>query len=149
MQRPSSSRRRCIQGGLAAILAAALLLACQKKSPEVELLHKVEPVGSWLASLQMAAEKWAANSLPSSFLRSSLSAAREELDKADEESAKSRARPEVTVPLRRLVAEAEAAGAGLERGVEAGDRAGVARQARQLAGLRARFEALQNAGRAP
>ncbi|HEX6904591.1 MAG TPA: hypothetical protein VF789_33085 [Thermoanaerobaculia bacterium] len=149
MQTPSSSRRRCAAGGLAAILAAALLLACQKKSPEEDLLHKVEPVGSWLASLQMAGEKWAANSLPSSFLRASLSAARKEFEKADEESAKSRARPEVTVPLRRLLAEAKAAGAGLERGVEAGDRAAVARQARQLAGLRARFETLQNAGKGP
>lgn len=149
MLRPSSSRYRCIQGGLAAILAAALLLACQKKSPEEELLHKVESVGSWLASLQMAAEKWAANSLPSSFLRSSVSAARKAFEKADEESAKSRARPEVTVPLRRLIAEARAAGASLERGVEAGDRTEVARRARQLAGLRIRFEALQKAGKGP
>ena len=130
------------------ILAAALLFACQKKSPEEELLHKVEPVGSWLASLQMAGEKWAANSLPSSFLKASLKAARKEFETADEEAAKSKARPEVAAPLRKLLAEAEAATTGLERGIEAGHREEVARQARQLAGLRARFEALQNAGKA-
>lgn len=149
MQRPYSSRRRCASSGVAAILAAALLLACQKKSPEEDLLHKVEPVGSWLASLQMAGEKWAANSLPSSFLRSSLEAARKEFDKADEEAAKSKARAEVTAPLRKLLVEAEAATTALERGIEAGHRDEVARQASRFAGLRARFEALQNAGKAP
>jgi hypothetical protein len=139
MQRPSSIALPAI----IAILAAALLLACQKKSPEEDLLHKVEPVGSWLASLQMAGEKWNANSVPTSFVKTTLSAAGKEFEKAAEEAAKSKARPAVRDPLRQLVTEAQAASADLRHAVEAGDHAGAARQAGRLAALHQRFEALR------
>jgi hypothetical protein len=126
-----------------AVLAALALLACQQKSPEEELLKKVEPVGSWLATLQMLGQKWNANSVPASFVETTVSAARKEFEKADEEAAKSKARPEVRAPLRQLVSEAEAACAGLLRAVEAGDRPGVAQGVARLAALHQRFEALQ------
>lgn len=133
--------RRVWIAGLA--LLAALLFACQHKQPEEELLKKIEPVGSWLASLQMAGEKWLANSVPSAFLKNTVAAARKELDSAAEEIAKSPARPEVRDPLRRLVTEATAANTGLERAVEINDRKGVARHTGRLAELHATFEALQ------
>jgi hypothetical protein len=135
----SSSGWRC---GLA-VLAAVALLACQQKPPEEELLKKLEPVGSWLATLQMLGQKWNANSVPTSFVKTTLSAAGKEFEKAAEETAKSKARPAVRDPLRQLVAEAQAASADLRHAVEAADRPGVARQVGRLAALHQRFEALR------
>ena len=126
-----------------AAVATVVLLACQEKSPEQELLKKVEPVGSWLASLEMAGQKWNANSVPTSFVKSTTSAARKELEKAAEDAAKSRARPEIRNPLRQILAEAQAANAGLRQAVEANDRSRLAREIGRLGGLRTRFEALQ------
>jgi hypothetical protein len=124
-------------------VAATALLACGKKSPEEELLTKVEPVGSWLAALEMAGRKWEANSLPASFVETTLTAAEKEFDKAGEEAAKSSARPEVREEVRRIVAVAKATGAGLRRAVEAGDRAAAAQAAGRFAALGRDFEALQ------
>src|ERR671928_285206 len=107
---------------LGAIVAAAAFLACQQKSPEEELLKKVEPAGSWLASLQMTGEKWAANSAPTSFVRSSAGAARKAFEKAAEATDRSQASPELRAALRRLIGEAQAATAGLERAARTADR---------------------------
>ncbi|HKH45863.1 MAG TPA: hypothetical protein VKM72_14470 [Thermoanaerobaculia bacterium] len=133
-------------GRTVAVVTTVVLLACQAKSPEQELLKKVEPVGSWLATLEMAGQKWSANSVPASFVKSTTSAARKELDTASEEAAKSRARPELRNPLRQILAEAKAANAGLRQAVEANDRSRLAREIGRLGGLRARFEAWQKAG---
>jgi hypothetical protein len=127
------------------ILAIAFL-ACQQKSPEEELLKQAEPVGSWLATLQMAGEKWAANSVPTSFLKNSVSAAGKEFEKVGAQAAKSRARPEIREPLRSLIADSEAASAGLRRAVEANDRSGAAREVGRVAALHARFMALMGRG---
>lgn len=143
MQKRFSSRM------VAAILAGSFLLACQKKPPEEELLQKVEPVGSWLASLEMLGRKWAANSIPSSFAQNTLSAARKALDQAAEETAKSEARPGVRAPLGQLVSEAQAACGVLEHGIEAGDRGAVARETGRLAELHKRFESLMKKGGPP
>jgi hypothetical protein len=132
----SSAARRC-----RTVLVLAAVLACQHKSPEQELLDQVEPVGSWIATLQMAAEKWGANSVPTSFVKTTCKAADKDLDQAAEETAKSKARPEVRDPLRQLISQAQAAEAGLRKAAEANDRPGVSRQAGQLAALRRRFEA--------
>jgi len=131
---------------MAAALAAAALLACQPKPPEEDLLKKVEPVGSWLASLEMAGQKWGANSVPTSFVRSMASVAGKQLEKAVQETARSKARPEVRLPLQRVIAEAGAANAGLRQAVAANDRRRLAREVGRLGGLRARFEALRKAG---
>jgi hypothetical protein len=129
-----------LHGGL--ILLLILSLACQSKSPDEQLLKAVQPVGSWLASLEMTGRKWNANSVPASFVRNTTAAALEEIGKAAEESSKSNARPELREPLRRLLAEAKDAGIGLRRAADAGDRTGVAREVGRLAALHARFEAL-------
>src|SRR6185295_7347277 len=120
-RRPTPTGWR-IAGKMAAALAAAALLACQPKPPEEDLLKKVEPVGSWLASLEMAGQKWGANSVPTSFVRSMASVAGKQLEKAVQETARSKARPEVRLPLQRVIAEAGAANAGLRQAVAANDR---------------------------
>jgi hypothetical protein len=132
-------------GRLAAALAAAVLLACQQKSPEEDLMKKVEPVGSWLASLEMTGQKWAANSVPTSFVRNITAVARKQLEKAAEEAGRSRARPGLRNPLRQILAEAQAANAGLRQAVAANDRRRLAREVSHLAGLHTRFEALRKA----
>ena len=149
MQRFFSSTSAVVRGQrltrLGAVVAAVVLLACQSKSPEEKLLKSAEPIGSWLAALEMAGRKWAANSVPASFVRSSVSAAGDQFKKVAKGAATSETRPEVREPLRRLVADAEAAGEGLRRAVEANDRRQVAREVALLAGLRARFEAWKRA----
>src|SRR5947199_255746 len=128
----SSAARRC-----GAILVFAILLAaCQHKSPDQELLDKADAVGSWIATLQMAGEKWLANSVPTSFVKSTCKEADKDLDQAGDETRKSKARPEVRVPLRQLISQARAAGASLRQAVAANDRPGVAREAGRLAALR-------------
>jgi len=131
---------------MVAAAATVVLLACQEKPPEQELLKKVEPVGSWLSTLEMVGQKWNANSVPTSFVKSTTSAARKELETAAEEAAQSRARPEIRNPLRQILAEAQAANAGLRQAVEANDRSRLAREIGRLGGLRIRFEALQKVG---
>jgi hypothetical protein len=133
------------RGGLFLILAALLALACQSKSPEEKLLKSVQPVGSWLASLEMTGQKWNANSVPASFVRNTTAAFLEEIDKAAEETSKSDARPALRDPLRGLLAEARDAGTGLRRGADAGDRAAVVRETGRLTALHDRFEALVKA----
>ncbi|HEX9942546.1 MAG TPA: hypothetical protein VGG03_11045 [Thermoanaerobaculia bacterium] len=127
---------------------SVLLLACQQKSPEEKLLKSVEPAGSWVAALEMVGQKWAANSVPTSFVKNSVSAAGKEFEKVAREAAKSQARPELRAAVRGLVAEAQAAGEGLKRAVEANDRGAVARDVGRLSALRARFETLTKGGEA-
>jgi len=141
----SLARSRLTYGRTVTLLAAAVLFACQQKPPEEDLLKKVAPVGSWLASLEMTGQKWAANSVPTSFVRTTVGAAGKELDKAAKEAAKSKARPAVLSPVRQVIADARAASDGLRKAVEANDRAGVARQVGRLGQLHDRFEALQKA----
>jgi len=109
-------------------------------------LTKVDPVGSWLATLEMTGQKWGANSVPTSFVKSTTSVAGKQLEKAAREVDRSRARPGVRSPLQRLIAEAGAANAGLRQAVEASDRRRLAEEVGRLGGLRARFEALRKAG---
>jgi hypothetical protein len=127
-------------------IAAVALLACQQKSPEEELLAKVEPAGSWVSTLEMVGQKWAANSVPTSFVRNSVSAARKEFEKVVQEAEKSEARPDLRAAVRGLVSEALGAGEGLQRAVEANDRGAVARETGRLSALQGRFEALTKGG---
>jgi len=60
-----------------AVFAILLIAACSKK-PDQEL-HEV---ASWSATLHLTAEKWLANSVPSSFARATIDAATKTFDKA-------------------------------------------------------------------
>lgn len=138
--RPAPFPVRLLRGG--PILLLLLIVGCQSRSPEEQLLKAVQPVGSWVASLEMTGRKWSANSVPASFVRTTTAAARKEIEKAAEEAGKSNARPGLRDPIRKLLAEADDAGASLVLAVDRGDRSGVAREVARLAALHARFETL-------
>ena len=124
-------------------LIASLCFACASKSPEEKLLDAAGPAASWIATLRMTGERWNANSVPASFVKATTAKARDELGSVAEEAERSPVRPEVRLPLRRLMAEARAAGSGLGRAVEAGDRPAVARQVDRLAALAGELAAWQ------
>jgi hypothetical protein len=130
----------------ALVLAMGALLACQSQSPEEELVQQARPAGSWLATLRWTGEQWAANSVPESFVRTTLDAAKKDFDQIADAAKKSQARPEVRQPLQGILDEGTAAGAALEKAVEADDRPGVTRQVARLAALQARFNAWQRQG---
>jgi hypothetical protein len=130
-------------GGIALAVAASLLLACSSQSPEEKLLDTAKPAASWVATLRMVGEEWIANSVPESFVKSTVGEARKDLGKVADEAGKSSARPEVKLPLQRLMHEARAAGSGLEKAVEAGDRPGVTRQVGRIAALQGELAAWQ------
>ena len=131
--RSSISQGAPLFGALA--LAASLCFACASKSPQEKLTDAAKPAASWIATLRMTGERWSANSVPASFVKATVGKARDELASVAEEAGKSPVRPEVRLPLQNLMTEARAAGAGLERAVEAGDRPAVARQVDRLAAL--------------
>lgn len=132
---------RRFRGGLI-LLLLLILAACQSKTPEEQLLKAVQPVSSWMASLEMTGQKWNANSVPASFVRTTTAAARKEIEKATDEAEKSSARPGLRDPIRSLLAEAKDASSSLLLSVDRGDRSGVAREVHRFTVLHARFEAL-------
>ncbi|HEX3125843.1 MAG TPA: hypothetical protein VH394_00790 [Thermoanaerobaculia bacterium] len=137
--RPALFPVHLLRGGLVLLL---LLTGCQSKTPEEELVKAVQPVGSWLASLEMTGRQWSANSVPASFVRSATKSADKEIEKASEAAEKSTARPGLRDPIRALLAEAKDAGDSLRRAVDQGDRAGVAREVGRLGALHQRFDTL-------
>ena len=139
--RSSISQGAPLFGALA--LAATLCFACASKSPGEKLLDAAKPAASWIATLRMTGERWNANSVPASFVKATVGKARDELASVAEEAEKSPVPPEVRIPLQRLMTEARAAGSGLERAVEAGDRPAVARQVDRLATLAGELAAWQ------
>jgi hypothetical protein len=139
--RRSPAGRRC-----GAIFIVALVLAACNPSPDQDLRDKAGFAGSWAATLQMAGEKWIANSVPTSFVRTSCEAAIEDLDQAAGEAAKSKAQTEARDSLRRLISETAAASTGLRRAAEANDRPAAAQAVRRLAEIHRGFEALAKPG---
>jgi len=134
-----------LTGRIATVAIAFFLFSCQHKTPEQELAQKTESVGSWLSSLEMAGEKWAANSVPRTFVRTSADAASSAFQKADQAARESDARPEVRDGIRQVIAEGEAEGTRLRRAAEANDRAAALPAAGRLKVLKARFDALKKA----
>jgi len=127
----------------ALVAAAGLWLACSSQSPEEKLLDAVKPVPSWIATLRMTGERWDANSVPTSFVHTTVKAARKEFEKEAEEATRSKARPELRIPLHQVMTEAAAAADGLGRAAEANDRPGVAREVGRLAALQGELAALR------
>jgi hypothetical protein len=124
-------------------VAAGLCLACSSQSPEEKLLDQTKAASSWIATLRMTGEQWGANSVPTSFVETTVKAAREELKKEADDAAKSKARPEVRDPFRQIVTAAGAVGKSLRQAAEANDRPGMAREVGRLAALQGRLEAFQ------
>ena len=124
---------------------ATILFSCQKQSPDEELLKSAEPVASWLATLQMASEKWAANSAPSRFVRSTVQAADDSFEQAERDAERSKANPAIREPFRRLFADSRSACDELRRAAVADDRAAALPMTRRLAALQAELAALRKA----
>jgi hypothetical protein len=135
--RGSPAGRRC-----GAIFIAALVLAACNPSPDEELRDQAGSAGSWAATLQMAGEKWLANSIPTSFVKTTCEAAGEDLDHAAREVAKSKAPARERDALRRAISQTVAAGAALRRAAESNDRPEAAQEVRRLAEIHRGFEAL-------
>lgn len=137
-------------GTIAAIAAAAVLfLSCQQQTPEQELIRKTDAVGPWLAALQMAGEKWTVNSVPATFVHTSVDAAQKAFTKAARETGRSDARTDLRDHLGRLIAGGQAESARLRRAVAAQDRRAAVPAIRGLAALHADFEALSKAFEEP
>jgi hypothetical protein len=126
-------------------LAAALglCLACSSQSPKEKLLDTAQKSSSWIATLRMAGEQWGANSVPTSFVETTVKAARDEFKQEAEDAKKSKAPPEIREPFRQIVTEAKDVGKRLSQAAEANDRPGAAREVAQLAALQGRLEELQ------
>src|SRR5581483_6385852 len=84
-------------------VAAGLCLACSSQSPEEKLLDTAQTATSWVATLRMTGEQWTANSVPTSFVETTVEAAREDLKKEADDAASSKAPPEVRDPFRQAV----------------------------------------------
>jgi len=111
------------------------LVGCHRQPPAVRLAEQAEPVGSWLATLQMTAEAWTANSVPTHFARDTVEAAKKEIEKAAGAARSSAAPRAVRDPLRSLLAESQRTTQELRAALERGDR-------RAAPALAARFRAL-------
>jgi 3-hydroxyisobutyrate dehydrogenase-like beta-hydroxyacid dehydrogenase len=135
--------RNFFSAGFVLALATSLALACTRQSPEEKLLDTAKPAVSWLATLRMTGERWIANSVPKSFVKSTVSEARKDLGKVADETEKSKAPAAERFPLLQLMREGRAAGLGLQKAAEAGDRPGAARQLAQLESLQERIAAWQ------
>ncbi len=133
--------RPLVRTALAA--AAGLCLACSAQSPEEKLLDTAPTAISWIATLKMTGEQWAANSVPTSFVSTTVKAAREDLEKEADDAANSKAPAEVRDPFHQIVTAAEAAGTRLSRAAEANDRPEAAREVGRLAVLQAALETLR------
>jgi hypothetical protein len=133
--------RPLVRAALAAALG--LCLACSSQSPQEKLLDTAQTASSWIATLRMTGEQWAANSVPTSFVTTTVKAAREDLEKEADDAAQSKAPPEVRDPFHQIVTAAQDAGKRLSRAAEKNDRPGAAREVGRLAALQANLEALR------
>ena len=141
--RSTPSCRSGLAGMIAAIAVALGLLCCQKQTPEQELAQKTEAVGSWLATLQMAGEKWSVNSVPGAFVRTSAETADSAFDKAEQAVSESAALPEIREGFRQVIAAGKMESGRLRRAVATADRAAALPVAGRLKDLKARLDALR------
>lgn len=98
-------------------LVALLLAACGGEKPD-------DAAKSWNATLQMTAEKWAANSVPARFVGTTCDAAQKALEKAAKGPDAESARPRLQKAL--------AAAGKLKDAAERGDRGAARRIAEEL-----------------
>jgi hypothetical protein len=124
-------------------VAAGLCLACWPQSPEEKLLDQAQTASSWVATLRMTGERWGTNSVPTSFVKTTVKVARAELKKEADDAAKSKAPPEVRDPFRQAVTAAGAAAGSMRSAAETNDRPGMARVVARLAALQAALDALR------
>jgi hypothetical protein len=86
-----------------------------------------------VATLHFIGEKWLVNSVPTSFVRTSVGAAQADLQKATSAIERSPARKQIRDALQKQFDVSLAAAAGLKEAVEKGDRRSVAESVRRFA----------------
>lgn len=121
-----------------ALVLSMMAVGCGSQPPVQKLVKDLQPVGSWLATLQMTAEKWGTNSVPAHFARDTAKAADKQLERAAATADESPTPTALREPLRRLIAESRAAAGDFQRVVAAGDR-------RRAGAAATRFHALSDA----
>ena len=127
------------------ILAAILLVAaCSHKSEDEKLLDAADPAASWTGALQLAAEKWLANSVPSSFARATVDAADKAFDKTDKAIAQSQARQELRDSIKRQLEVAQAAAGDFKQAIEKNDRHTVVECALRFAAASAALQQIED-----
>ncbi|HEY2739555.1 MAG TPA: hypothetical protein VGK45_14195 [Thermoanaerobaculia bacterium] len=93
----------------------------------------------------MASEKWAANSAPSRFVRSTAQAADDSFEQAERDAERSKATPALREPFHRLFTDSRSACDQLQRAAVANDRAAALPIAQRLAALQAELAELRKA----
>lgn len=124
--------------------AILLIAACSHKTPDQKLLAAAEPAASWIATLQMAAEKWLGNSVPSRFVRATVDAANAAFDKTGKEIAQSDARQELRQAIKRQLEVAQAASGDFKQAVVKNDRRVVANCAQRFAAAHSALQQLED-----
>lgn len=128
------------------IVAVAFLVAstaCSQKSPEEQLVKSVAPAASWVPTLQMVAEKWVANSVPSTFVGDSAGAALKEFDKAQQSLQSSEAQRDLRMRVRRDLQQGKDFALALQRAAGDDDPKAIAPAIRTLPPVKNDFEALR------
>jgi hypothetical protein len=131
-------RRYCL------FLAIALVAACSHKSEDEKLLDAADPAASWSATLQLAAEKWLGNSVPSSFARATIDAADKALDKAGKAVAQSEGSRQLRDAIKVQLDNIQAAAGDFKQAVEKNDRRTVAACAHRFAEANQALQKLQD-----
>jgi hypothetical protein len=124
--------------------AILLIAACSHKTPDQKLLEAAEPAASWTAALQMTAEKWLGNSVPSRFVRATVDAANAAFDKTESDAAQSDARQELRDAIKRQLEIAQAASGDFKQAVGNNDRRVVANCARRFAAAHSALQQLED-----
>ncbi|HEY8133609.1 MAG TPA: hypothetical protein VII12_17155 [Thermoanaerobaculia bacterium] len=125
------------------ILIILPLAACSHKTAEQKLLEDVDPTASWVATLQLAGEKWLANSVPTSFVRGCVGGAEKEFDKTSKTIGKSPARRNLRDEISAQIEIARAAAGHLKEAVEKNDRLAVADSVKRFAASSAALHRLE------
>ena len=123
--------------------AILLIAACSHKTPDQKLLEAAEPAASWIATLQMTAEKWLGNSVPSRFVRATVDAANAAFEKSGKDVARSDARQELRDAIKRQLEVAQAASGDFKQAVGKNDRRTVASCAQRFAAAHSALQQLQ------
>ena len=125
-------------------LAIALIAACSHKTADEKLLDATDPVASWSATLQLAAERWLGNSVPSSFARATVDAATKEFDKTGKEVAQSQASQRLRDAIKVQLDNLHAAAGDFKQAIEKNDRRAVAACAHRFAEANQALQQLEN-----
>jgi hypothetical protein len=124
--------------------AILLIAACSHKTSDQKLLEAAEPAASWIATLQMTAEKWLGNSVPSLFVRATVDAANAAFDKTGKAVAQSEARQELRDAIKRQLEIAQAASRDFKQAVGKNDRRLVAICAQRFAAAHSALQQLED-----